>query len=54
MARSTPQLGQPRVLTGRRRAVYLGAGGLGQLDGRDADATGRRVDQHSLTGTNEP
>ena len=51
MARSTPNSVSRGVLTRRRRAVDLRPGGLGQLDGRDADAACRRVDQHPLTGT---
>jgi len=36
------------MLAGRRRAVDLRTGGLGQLDRRDAHAAGRGMDQHAL------
>ena len=38
------------VLARARGAVDLGADQLGYLGGRDADATGRRLDQHPLAG----
>jgi hypothetical protein len=44
------QLGEPLMLAGRRGAVDLRTGGLGQLDCRYAHAAGRRVDQHPLAG----
>ena len=44
------QLRQLPVLSGRRRTVHFGPGGLGELDGRDADAAGRRVHQHPFAG----
>ena len=42
------------MLCGRRGAVHLGAGGLGELDSRDTDTAGRGVHQHPLSGAQRP
>ena len=43
-----PELAQPLVLAGRRRAVDLGPAALGQLQRGDADAARGGVDEHAL------